>query len=71
MPLIEKTPVEMAAKLRGLCRSAVLHVVNVGNGAVLGVVSSLEELPRRWPGCALVPKGDHRADQGKVYVVLW
>lgn len=52
VPLTGKTSADLAAKLRGLCQPAVLRVVDMGNGAVQGSVSSLEDLPRRWLGCA-------------------
>ncbi|HOJ22258.1 MAG TPA: hypothetical protein PLU39_09065 [Armatimonadota bacterium] len=67
-PLAGRTPRELLTQLRELFLPAPARVVDVVTGDVLGEVFSLDEIPRAFPGCAVVPGGDHRADQGKVYV---
>jgi murein DD-endopeptidase MepM/ murein hydrolase activator NlpD len=67
-PLVGRVPRELLAQLHELFAPAPARVVDVVTGEVLGEVFSLGEIPRAFPGCAMVPGGDHRADQGKVYV---
>jgi len=43
-------------------------VVTVEDGKLLGDAVSLADLGRRFPGWKMAPGGDHREDQGKVYV---
>lgn len=67
-PLVGRTPADLLSQLRPLFALAPVRVVDVETGDVLGEAFAINDIARAFPGCAVVPGGDHRADQGKIYV---
>lgn len=68
VPLVGRTPAELAARLRTILSPPPARVVDVETRDVLGQITELREIPVHFPGYVLIPGGDHRSDQGKVYV---
>jgi len=67
-PLVGRTPVELHRRIAALFPALPARVVALETGDVLGEILDLEEIGRRFGGYALAAGGDHRHDQGKVYV---
>ncbi|MBI3948026.1 MAG: hypothetical protein HY321_19070 [Armatimonadetes bacterium] len=68
VPLTGRTPDELAARLRAILSPPLARVIDIRTCDVLGQVADPRDVPLHFPGYALVPGGDHRADQGKLYV---
>lgn len=67
-PLAGSTPVALYSQLAALVAPAAVRVIDWRTGDVLGEAAGGQEFEKRFPGWALVPGGDHQADQGKLYV---